>query len=214
MFRNLIYGPDTELFLCALQCYLDTTNHEKSGYTYETRRQFVEMHLRFFSDISPDKYKVIAEIKDNEAVGIAIGFSNDIIIGRPEQSILPGWHLAFTWRKNYAWGSPKSFIFDITNPISSHMESLGIFDFTKVLRVSIPSLKRLGIQQYVDRVILKNLPDSRYDAFIDAVVCADTDISKLPLLYKKILPEKILTPKIIIKHSLKNYLRSNLLAKI
>ena len=212
MIRQLMPGLDDSLFSDALHCYLTTTDHVKSGYTLDNRKDFIDIHIKLFSKIPPDKYLVIAEIDNDVVIGLAMGFINDIIIDKVHQHILPGWHLAFTWRKEYQWNSPKSFIFKITNPISTHMESRGIFDFTKVIRVS-PNITKLGIEKYLERVILRNLPDSRYDAFVEAIVNTDNDIQKLPQLYKKMLSNKILTPKIIIRHSLKNTLRQNYLLK-
>ena len=212
MIRQLIPGIDDILFSDALHCYLTTTDHVKSGYTLNARMEFVDIHIKLFSEVPSDNYLVIAEIDNNVVIGLAIGFVNDLIIDRVNKHILPGWHLAFTWRKQHHWNSPKSFIFDITNPISTHMESCGIFDFTKVLRVSSNIIK-LGIEKYVEKVILRNLPDSRYEAFIEAIVDVDSDLEKLPYLYKKILPETIITPKIIIRHSLRNILRQGYLLK-
>jgi hypothetical protein len=209
MIRKLTV-EDSIIFNQALDFYYENTDHSKSGFLSEDRKEWIEKHKEFFTSDFGDDYVVIGEIIDDIIVGLAIGFRNDFIIKRVNQNTLSGWHLAFTWRRKDIpeWASPKKFMFDITNPISLHMENLGIFDFTKIMRVNLGNAKSIGVDEYINRVYNKNIPDGRYNAYIEYIIESEIDIPNLPLLFRRHCPDKIITPLMCIRHSLKNELRS------
>lgn len=210
---KILSPEDSAIFNSALDDYYSNTDHSKSGYSIESRKEFIDIHKELLISGLGADYVAVGEIVGNNVVGLAIGYKNDLLIDRACKNILPGWHLAFTWRNTTQWSTPKSFIFDITNPISLHMESRGIFDFTKVMRFSVENARRTGIAEYLNRVYVKNIPDGRYDAFAEAVIETDSDVTSLPLIWRKIVPDHILTPLLIVKHSLKNEIRQTYFLK-
>jgi hypothetical protein len=210
MIRRLTKN-DANIFCIALDYYCDNTDHVKSGYLPEDRKEWSKRHKEYFSMDLGDDYIVMGDIINNVVVGIAIGFRTGLLLGRQYYSLIPGWHLAFTWKHDKYWASPKQFIFDITNPISLHMENLGVFDFTKIMRVNTLNLDHIGADQYINRVYNKNIPDGRYNAYAEYIVRTEDDLKKLPVIMQKIYPSKITKPLMCIKHSLKNELRNNYL---
>jgi hypothetical protein len=201
-----------EIFNKALDFYCANTDHEKSGYYTEDRIKWVELHKDLFiSDISDD-YVVVGDIQDNFIFGMAIGYRSGIILGDKKYAkLIPSWHLAFTWKHEKYWASPKKFIFDITNPISLHMENKGIFDFTKIMRVNLNNLERIGIDAYINRTYNKNIPDGRYNAYAESIVSNIDDLQTLPKIMQKIYPENILAPLMCVRHVLKNEIRNKYL---
>jgi hypothetical protein len=204
---KILNQDDAALFNDALDDYYENTDHLKSGYTVESRKEFINIHKELFTSGLRGDYSVVGDFVDNRIIGLAIGYRNDLLIDRACKNILPGWHLAFTWRNTSKWSAPKSFIFDITNPISLHMENMGVFEFTKVMRFSAENARRVGMAEYLDRVYIKNIPDGRYDAFVEAAIETESDVEKLPFILKRIMPDQILTPLLVVKHSLKNEIR-------
>lgn len=210
---RILNEHDSGMFESALDEYLINSDHLKAGYTFESRKEFVKIHKELFSSGLGADYITVGDIIENKIVGLAIGYKNDLLIDRAGKNIIPGWHLAFTWRNDIQWITPKSFIFDITNPISLHMEQRGIFDFTKVMKFSMENVKRYGLVEYLNKVYVKNIPDGRYDAFVEAVIETNDDIEKLSRILKRIVPDEILSPLLIVKHSLKNEIRQTYLLK-
>lgn len=201
---------DSTLFNQALDFYYENTDHLKSGFLPEDRKEWVKKHKEFFTAGFGDDYIAIGEVINDTILSLAIGFRNDFIVRQVNNNILSGWHLAFTWRRKdiSEWAPPKKFMFDITNPISLHMENLGIFDFTKIMRVNLSNVKSIGVDEYINRVYTKNIPDGRYNAYAEYIIESETDIPKMPLLFRRHCPDKIITPLMCIRHSLKNELRS------
>ena len=197
---------DAFFFDEALNHYLKTNNHEHSGYTYEGQKKFVDIHKELFRTADPKSYFVLADVG---AVihGMAIGFTHSLLLSRPNMHLTPTWHLAFTWRGQREWSSPKQWLFDITNPISLMMESRGVNEFTKVMRAS-PMIRKIGPQAYIDRVYNRNVPDGRYNAYMMSYIDHSTDLDRLDMVTRKTLPDEITTPLIVVKHVLKNELRS------
>jgi hypothetical protein len=194
------------MFCDTLDFYLGSNDHQHSGYTLEGQRKFVDIHRQMFLEAPGDAYHVLADIEGDFITGLGIGFTHSVLLSRPQMHLVPAWHLAFTWRGQKAWASPKQFLFDITNPISLMMESRGVFEFTKVMRAG-PMFKTSGTHKYVERIYNRNVPDGRYNAYVDAYVTAETDLSVLPNVQRKILPDEVTSPLIIVKHVLKNELR-------
>ncbi len=81
------------------------------------------------------------------------------------------------------------------------------------MRFSIEHARRIGLSEYLNRVYVKNIPDGRYDAFVEAVIETNDDINGLSRILRRIVPDDILSPLLIVKHSLKNEIRQNYLLK-
>lgn len=206
---KILKKEDANMFYSALDYYYENTDHVKSGYYPEDRKQWIDIHKDFFSSDLHDDYVVVADIENNTIVGLAIGFRNGLLLDKKYINLSPSWHLAFTWRHETHWTTPKKFIFDITNPISLHMENKGIFDFTKIMRVNLLNLERFGVDGYIDKVYNKKIPDGRYNAYAEHVIRNDEDLKKLPRIMRRIYPNNVLTPLLCVKHSLKNEIRNN-----
>lgn len=194
------------MFCDALDEYWSNNDHAKAGYTSEGQKVFVELHKELFLKLKCDDYLVLGDIVDGRIYALGIGFPHSMLLHRAHMHLTPTWHLAFTWRNQFEWGCPKQFLFDITNPISLHMERKGIFEFTKVMKVS-RLFNKLGAAYYVDEVFNRNVPDGRYNAYVEAHITPKTDLSALPNVQRMMLPDKITHPLIIVKHVLKNELR-------
>lgn len=206
--RQLLPGKDEEIYLKALQEYLDTTDHEKTGYTTLSRMGFVNVHTDLFIDKYLTDYRVIGDVVDGEVIGLAIGYKNDIIIDRLNKNIVPGWHLAFTWKRTKDWKAPQGDLLGLTHPLCLWMERQGIFTFTKIMRYSEKIVERIGIARYIEEVHLKNVPDKRYNCHVEKLIRSPDDVATLPLVWRRMMPEHIIAPLLLVTHQLKNELRA------
>jgi hypothetical protein len=209
--RQLLPGQDDAIYLKALQEYLDTTDHEKTGYTTLSRMGFVNNHSFLFDEKHMTDYRVIGDVVDNEVVGLAIGYKNDIIIDRLNKNIVPGWHLAFTWKRAKDWKAPQGDLLGLTHPICLWMESQHIFTFTKIMRYSEKIVGRVGVARYIEEVHLKNVPDKRYNCHVEKLIRTAEDVAGLPVVWRRMMPEHIIAPLLLVSHQLKNELRAHYL---
>lgn len=205
---RILSKRDKNLFFSALDFYYETTNHFKSGYLPEDRKKWINMHKDFFSSISDEDYVVVGDIIENNVIGLAIGFKYGLIFGEKHVNLLSSWHLAFTWKHEKNWATPKKYIFDITNPISLHMENKFIFDFTKIMRINISSAIEMNAAHYLHKIFDRNIPDGRYNSYLESIVRDKNDLDKLSKSQRIIYPENIITPLMCVKHSLKNEIRA------
>jgi hypothetical protein len=205
--RQLIPGQDDQMYFDARQVYLHTTDHMKTGYTPLSRIGFISNHGEFFNEKLMSDYMVMGDVVDNEVVGLAIGYKNDFVIDRVGKSLLPGWHLAFTWKKAKDWKAPQSDLMDLTHPICLRMEKEGLFSFTKIMRCSEKIIDRIGAARYVNEVHLKNVPSQRYDCHVEKVIRSMADINALPTMWRRLMPDQVVAPLLFVSHQLKNEYR-------
>lgn len=201
---RLLTIEDNEIFDKALDTYLDTGNHEKAGYTYANRLDFVAIHKQTFRNfIQSDNYTVAGKIEDGEIVALAIGYRHSLLLPIKNMNFVNSWHLGFVWSKDTN-RNVKTFLFDITNLLSLYHESRNRFSFTKLMSLkTIPD----NLLEYVNRVHLSIVPDARYDCYLEALVTSRDDLARLSDSQRFMFPERIQKPLLLLSHSLKNPLR-------